>query len=135
MTKEEIFSCIENLCQIYNVHNGKIPDAKGKGYHLFKKGNLYWAWYGTLWNNRKLRIDFVYYPEEPIHNKIYASIKKKLSNRDYEIDVLKKALHIFFVRDIELESVNTEILNNAMRKYQKFMNEDFREIATILQKE
>lgn len=70
-----------------------------------------------------------------MHNKIYASIKKKLSNRDYEIDVLKKALHIFFVRDIELESVNTEILNNAMRKYQKFMNEDFREIATILQKE
>lgn len=139
MTRKEIFSYIESFCQEHNVDNKKDPDANGNGYHLFKNGNLYWAWYGTLWNNGnphidgKLRIDFVCCPEESIRNEIYASIKEKLSNKGYEIDVLRTALHIFFVRDIELVSVKKETLEEAMGKYQEFMENDFPTVKKILQ--
>lgn len=135
MTREKIFSYIESFCQEHNVDNKRIRDARGNGYHFFKKRNLYWAWYGTLWKNRKLRIDFVCCPEEPNRNTIYASIKEKLRNKGYKIEVLRTALHIFFVRDIKLESVNKKDLEDAMCKYKKFMKDDFPSVKEILQKE
>lgn len=133
MTKEEIFSHIENFCQKNGLQNDKLPDAKVKGNHFFKEGNLYWAWYGEACKG-KLRIDFVACPKESVRKEKYASIRKMLNNRDYDIVEMKAALHIFFVHDIELESVSTDILDNAMRKYQKFMNEDFDEIKGLLEK-
>ena len=62
-----------------------------------------------------------------------------IMNKKAKIDLYKRVCKEISRRKTgnayEFLSVNTEILNNAMRKYQKFMNEDFREIATILQKE
>lgn len=135
MTREEIFSYIESFCQDNSVDNDRVPDARGNGYHLFKNGNLCWAWYGTLWKNRKLRIDFVCCPEKSIRNEIYASIKDELSNKGYKIEVLRTALHIFFVRDVELVRVNEDTLEEAMDKYQKFMEYDFHSVIKILQNE
>lgn len=141
MTRKEIFSYIESFCQDNSVDNDRAPDARGNGYHFFKKRNLYWAWYGTLWNGEnpdidgKLRIDFVCCPEKSIRDEIYASIKEKLRNKGYKIEVLRTALHIFFVRDIKLESVNKKDLEDAMCKYKKFMKDDFPSVKEILQKE
>ena len=134
MTKEEIFSCIDNLCQIYKLPNDKLPDARGNGNH-FWKGNVSYAWYGTQWNGKKFRLDFVASPPRETRDEIYAAIRDQLYGKDYEIEVMTSLLHIFFVCDIKLESVTTEILNEAMRKYQKFMNEEFPKLKAILGEE
>ena len=134
MTKEEIFSCIDNLCQIYELPNDKLPDAKGKGNH-FWKGNVSYAWYGTQWNGKKFRLDFVASPPRETRDEIYAAIRDQLYGKDYEIEVMTSLLHIFFVCDIKLESVTMDILDKAMCKYQEFMNEEFPKLKAILGEE
>lgn len=134
MTREEIFSYIESFCQDKSVRNDRVPDARGNGYHLFKNGNLYWAWYGTLGKKPKFRLDFVARPPRETRNEIYAAIIDQLHGMGYNIKVMKSLLHIFFVPDIELVSVNEDTLKKAMREYQKFMDEDFSSVKEILQK-
>lgn len=134
MTKEEIFSYIDNLCQIYELPNDKLPDRRGKGNH-FWRGKVSHAWYGTLRKGREFRLDFVASPPRETRDEIYAAIRDQLYGKDYEIEKKKTLLHIFFVCDIKLESVTTEILKEAMSKYQKFMNEDFPNLKAILGEE
>jgi hypothetical protein len=134
MTKEEIFSCIDNLCQIYELPNDKRPDARGNGYH-FWKGKVSHAWYGTLRNGNIFRLDFVARPPRETRDEIYAAIRAQLSGKDYEIEVMQTLLHIFFVRNIRLESVTMDILDKAMCKYQEFMNEEFPKLKAILGEE
>lgn len=131
MTKEEMFNYIEEYCKQNNLCNDKNPDAKGKGYHFFRntiKGKTLWTWYGFACKG-KFRLDLgVRGANESVQDEICAL------GKDYECDVLRTAFHIFFARDIPFESVDENVLGNAMRKYQEFCNTLLPKIKEILQK-
>lgn len=127
MTSEQIYTYIEKQCKLYELPNEKIPGQGG--WHFFKEKYseaTYWAWYGE--KTGKLRIDFCFDADESIREKI-----KSFLNGRYEVDVPKSTFHVFFVRDVQFDSLNLEILGEAMLKYLKFMNKDFPEIVKILQ--
>lgn len=128
MTPKQIYNYIEKQCELYKQPNEKIPGQGG--WHFFKKvyrNGTCWAWYGEACQG-KLRIDFCVDADESVREKV-----KSFLNGRYETKTPRSTFHAFFVNGVNFESLNMEILGEAMLKYLKFMNKDFYEIEKILQ--
>ncbi len=127
MTQNQIYNYIERQLELYELPNDKIPGQGG--WHIFKKvycGGTCWAWYGE--KTGKLRVDFCIDADESIREKVGAFLSKK-----YEIVIPKSTLHVFFINDEKFDSLNKEILGEAMLEYLKFMNKFFPDIEKMLQ--
>lgn len=129
---EQANAFVEKYCDQNLIHNSNVPDSKG---HFFTKGLFhlarYWSWYGAI-SAKKFRMDFCIDANAFDRDKVYSAVRKILGG-EYDVSVPKTTFHIFFIRDVPFGELSDEMLENALSRYQKFIQDKWPKIKEILE--
>lgn len=123
---------VEKYCDLYHIHNSNMPDMKG---HFFTKGSFfhlakYWSWYGSA-KSKCFRMDFCIDANAFDRDEVYSAVRKILGG-EYDESVPKTTFHIFFIRDVPFGELSDEMLENALSRYQKFIQDKWPKIKEVL---
>lgn len=124
---EQVNAFVEKYCDRHLIHNSKVPDTKGHFFHSMK----YWSWYGAI-NAKKIRMDFCIEVDTFDRDEVYSAVRKILGG-EYDVSVPKTTFHIFFIRDVPYGELSDEMLENALSRYQKFIQDKWPKIKEILE--
>lgn len=81
---------------------------------------------------KKIRMDFCIEVDTFDRDEVYSAVRKILGG-EYDVSVPKTTFHIFFIRDVPYGELSDEMLENALSRYQKFIQDKWPKIKEILE--